>query len=417
MVYSFKPLAVLFCSGIWSELLKMQTIDGLPIPKQWLVDLLKLVLQADTEPMSISGKLIAEGKGFLSLIAQLEFQWPVGTSASVPRSLVMKIPTSANLESGLSTDITDKMDLMVSKMVEMSHNNECRLYQRFSLDFPPGREPPVTIAKIYAFESEESQTTEMRYILMENFVGRGKTPDFVKQTLTEAQVRAVVTELARLQAYGISHPDWNNDFKLESFDPEPWKSLPEFAKAMRSRIRAHYSDYLTLSDSEIDSICDKTYEARKRVYINKIPKNLTVMVHGDLWLNNIIFEYDAGNDRITDKLMAIIDWQAIRVGFPTEDFARLLATSVEPELRRQYIGEWLDLYYKELLARLSIGVSPPFTLEEVMNSWKESFTFAAVGFLMHVAVVIGSPKATENCSKEDIRNLVIRIQKNFEDCL
>lgn len=396
-----------------------ETIDGLPIPKQWLIDLLKSVLKVDTEPTSISARAIDEGKGFISLIAELRFEWPKGIPSSVPRSLVLKVPNRAKMEAGLNSHVKEngeKIDLPFGEMLELVHNSECSLYKLFSLELPPGEKSPVTLGKIYAVESEECHTSEMRYILMENFVGRGRSPDFVKETLTEGQVRAIVKELAALQAYGVAHPEWNENQRFKSFDPDTWKSFPESVKAMRSAIRANYGDILTATDDEIDSICDfkEALELYKAYSDGRKPG---VMCHGDLWSNNMIFELDVKSGQTTDKLLALIDWQVVHSGSPTEDLSRLISSSVSAPLRRKHLDEWLELFYRELLARLPKGVSAPYSFEELLASWKKSFAFSSAGFLMHVAIVIANPKSTEHATEEDKRNLVVRMQQNFEDCL
>src|SRR5690348_7031131 len=46
-----------------------------------------------------------------------------------------------------------------------------------------------------------------------------------------------------------------------------------------------------------------------------------VIVHGDLWTNNLLFEKDAKSGKIGDRLVSVIDWQQAHPGNLCEDIA------------------------------------------------------------------------------------------------
>ncbi len=68
-----------------------------------------------------------------------------------------------------------------------------------------------------------------------------------------------------------------------------------------------------------------------------------VMVHGDMYLNNVLLS------KAHDQKPTIIDWQVIHAGSPMEDICRLLSASVNYEIREHHMDELLYSYYDALV--------------------------------------------------------------------
>lgn len=78
------------------------------------------------------------------------------------------------------------------------------------------------------------------------------------------------------------------------------------------------------------------------------PDSLFVVAHGDLWINNIMWQYDA-NKCVGVKF---IDLQTLRFTSPVIDILHFLYTSTEYALRAKYMDQLIDDYSESLYATL-----------------------------------------------------------------
>lgn len=65
-------------------------------------------------------------------------------------------------------------------------------------------------------------------------------------------------------------------------------------------------------------------------------------VHGDYRLDNLMFSPDGG-------AVTALDWQTVSLGLPARDLSYLLATSLEPEVRRSEEDRIVEAYHRALL--------------------------------------------------------------------
>ena len=83
----------------------------------------------------------------------------------------------------------------------------------------------------------------------------------------------------------------------------------------------------------------------------------SVLVHGDLWLNNVLMASDE-HGKPGSKVHAFIDWQAVHPGSPAEDLARLMSSSVQASVLRAHTDEILHAYHDALAAASPDGRAP-----------------------------------------------------------
>lgn len=74
-----------------------------------------------------------------------------------------------------------------------------------------------------------------------------------------------------------------------------------------------------------------------------------VVTHGDLWLNNIMWQYDSRNKCESVKF---IDLQTLRYTSPAIDILHFLYTSTEYAVRAQHMDQLIDDYVESLYATL-----------------------------------------------------------------
>lgn len=68
------------------------------------------------------------------------------------------------------------------------------------------------------------------------------------------------------------------------------------------------------------------------------------LVHGDYRLDNLLFAEDLSD-------VAVVDWQTVGLGLPGRDLAFFIATSFDPERRREVEDELVDRYHAALVQR------------------------------------------------------------------
>jgi hypothetical protein len=68
--------------------------------------------------------------------------------------------------------------------------------------------------------------------------------------------------------------------------------------------------------------------------------------------------------------------QLVHPGCIGEDFVRLLCSSVEPNIRREHLDEFMLHYHTSLKNKL--GKEPPFTVAQIINAYKHLFRYGVV---------------------------------------
>ena len=83
------------------------------------------------------------------------------------------------------------------------------------------------------------------------------------------------------------------------------------------------------------SILDPLNSTNDLCCVSQAMGHPAVMVHGDMWSNNILFRPDAKLGT-GSEVLAVIDWQGSHAGNPVEDLLRVLVSSTPTDIRRRY---------------------------------------------------------------------------------
>lgn len=81
----------------------------------------------------------------------------------------------------------------------------------------------------------------------------------------------------------------------------------------------------------------------------KCQSKIKVVIHGDLWVSNFMFKYDAKNNPIAVKF---IDLQIAYFGSPIFDLIYFLVTSVHDDIRFDRQNEVIQIYHQSLVSML-----------------------------------------------------------------
>ncbi|KAF7270172.1 uncharacterized protein LOC143201572 [Rhynchophorus ferrugineus] len=116
------------------------------------------------------------------------------------------------------------------------------------------------------------------------------------------------------------------------------------------------------------------------------PDELCVILHGDCWNNNMMFQYKVGN-KSKPTAMAFLDFQLASVGSPIYDLSYYLY-SVASDQVLDYFDVLLEYYHWHLVGFLrELGESSPdITLRDLKRHWSlyGSFGMAMAPFIIKV---------------------------------
>jgi len=101
----------------------------------------------------------------------------------------------------------------------------------------------------------------------------------------------------------------------------------------------------------------------------------SVLTHGDLWLNNILWKKDE-QGKLSDEIAAIIDFQLIHPGCIGEDFVRFFTSSLDAEFRRNNTERLLK-YYFNVMQKKFADQALPFSFEQITIAYQRSFNTSA----------------------------------------
>jgi len=82
-----------------------------------------------------------------------------------------------------------------------------------------------------------------------------------------------------------------------------------------------------------------------------------ILVHGDFWANNIMFN-KLPDGSMGDELVAFIDWQMSLQGNPMMDLGRVLSMSADSHLRDDHLEDLIKRYYETLIKKLGKDHTP-----------------------------------------------------------
>jgi thiamine kinase-like enzyme len=390
-----------------------QGLCNTPFTLEWLVDILLCNGKYSATVTSHNAMPIGVGQGFLSHIVRVQFTWTGKDADKMPKSVVMKVPTTNTL-----TAQFNKMDLgaehkeqlqddMVNLWLPLAHGNECKFYEMFAKT-----KPNILMPKTY-FAKELGDGKE-GVIVMEDFSLMNGITINKADGMNLEQVKKVIENLAVLHTWCLRTPgEWENRFVV--MGKEAMSTWPEMMKAIAQQLTT--LDAEKFPENSLDELrwafeidyaftC-MTMDTSKKLGVPQL------LVHGDLWTNNMLFAADE-NHLPTNKLLALIDWQVVHPGNICEDIARMLVSSCPGELRRTHTNTLLHYYYDCLTKELKH--TPAFTFEQLKQAYDLILPFAMCFYVFSVPMMCMSPIVGEGEVKEKrVKELLSRAKMIMDD--
>jgi hypothetical protein len=134
---------------------------------------------------------------------------------------------------------------------------------------------------------------------------------------------------------------------------------------------------------------------------------LACILHGDYWINNMLFKYhDESHTQVGEESSSIplclkmINFQVSRIGHPLSDVLYFFYTSTKPETREKHMLVLLRYYFGTLDANLLLlGVSlDDYTWQDFLADYKKR---SLMWMFMGVMVLSGLLKSVSNLQDLD----------------
>lgn len=197
------------------------------------------------------------------------------------------------------------------------------------------------------------------YIVLENLKDH-KTFESQQQTFDSEHFRVAIKTLAIFHASSLIYEQKFGSLSSNEMDMLEEVSYPkregsirciqlESAVKVLSKIIQLIPKYQ--NSSKLNEILEKFPLIMRSIYdfVETSDKYKNVISHGDLWLNNIMFKYDANEKVETCKF---IDFQFARYAPPAVDLATLIYTSTTSLFRETHLNDVLNIYCDALESEL-----------------------------------------------------------------
>ncbi|KRX16455.1 putative oxidoreductase -like protein [Trichinella nelsoni] len=378
---------------VWLALAKYFALD----PKLNLLD-------------SVSAVRIGVGQGYICSVMQIKLNWkPISIQycQHLPQSVIAKVPLSNQIKEtfellGFNDSILEEMEY--HSTMQFMHNAECSFYLlslKEKLNFPA--------AKCYA--AWNTDETRVNVILLEDLKDVAATKGLFPGLGVE-ELKEVVEKIALLQAWSLNTDvEWqkvviNGEVLYERF----FKFVEHSINSLNDYL-AKYSDKLASFDlNKANSVLKKQQKDIIEFFTEHRKLIPDVIVHGDLWSNNMMFKLDGEGGKISNKLAAIIDWQIVHGGSFVEDVAHLFLFSVNTEVRRAHQEAVFRHYYDTLMKHLHKPLTDA-TFEACYDMFRKTLAFKQLSFAGM------TDRFVDVISKGDEKLAQEMVDRIFESCV
>jgi len=145
-----------------------------------------------------------------------------------------------------------------------------------------------------------------------------------------------------------------------------------------------YGDKLRLI---IPTICDRIMEI-----VKPVPDSLSVLTHGDFWVNNMMFHYCPETGK--PDQVRFIDFQLARYSTPVLDLQYFIHTSASELVRSEYTEHLLQVYHTELRDQLkTLGCDLHiYTFEQMKKEYEDRSLFGLMTACTVLSAVLADPE-------------------------
>uniref|UniRef100_A0A0N4ZDU7 CHK domain-containing protein n=1 Tax=Parastrongyloides trichosuri TaxID=131310 RepID=A0A0N4ZDU7_PARTI len=287
-------------------------------------------IKGDSKILKLNVEDISGGKGYASKVYKSTVHFEGDENKTY--EFILKIPGIESF-SDLFENETDKADITETfdiETVATFHNQETVFYTMTTKEIEDLKVPSCYGGRGLIPHKQDG-------CLIMEFLSPSSDNIPYYQSFNVYQAKSMLEEIMKLQVFSLTDgKHWKSKFK-PLFNRKVFKSLVKlintgfnhfkeiFPKEMVNEIEADFKTYV----SKYDDIGMYSIEG-----IPDCRGHNSVLCHGDLWTNNIMFEVDSER-RFTNDVKVVIDWQSIYQGCVGADIARLIVSGCSPEVRRE----------------------------------------------------------------------------------
>ncbi|XP_037922352.1 uncharacterized protein LOC119658746 [Hermetia illucens] len=143
--------------------------------------------------------------------------------------------------------------------------------------------------------------------------------------------KQIISSLMSEQAFGF--------FRI--MQPMLWGTIIKYLKMWET-----CQEYVNRMEEMVSRMGDLYVD----VYTPK-PDEFNVLLHGDLWVNNIMFQHDENGQ---PKDILLIDYQMARYGSPVQDLIYFILSSTEYSIKVSEFDYMIKYYHRELVKNLEL---------------------------------------------------------------
>lgn len=340
----------------------------------------------------VKAENIGDGKGYASVIYKVTLEFE--NSDRNPYSVVLKVPHVTSVHESLDPEEKNKQSetqIDFWEAIVLAHSRECLFYNSYWTERIPT--PKVFVAQEVIIGKQQGA------ILMEYIDPKRATTVPIYSSLNVQQVHELVRQVAWLHAYSLSLSesflrkcaptdrfcrmitDFYSSMHKAAFGVDPL--LEELLKPIQ-----HFAGRFDFFDYCFHGI-------------HKELGMRPVLVHSDMWSNNIFWKLREDGS-VDNNVEALIDWQGVHEGNAGEDIARAVLLSTDADIRKEAEMTMFDVYIDALREGAKYyKVEPTYTKEQVEACYRRVFTSQVLVMIVCISFMF-TPKSLITEREEQI---------------
>ncbi|PSN47056.1 hypothetical protein C0J52_09362 [Blattella germanica] len=231
------------------------------------------------------------------------------------------------------------------------------------------------------------------FLVMEDLASSGYRMMNRREGLNLEQCLSIMRTIARFHASSVAlveeNPDSMKGYELHFFDEtsteEGWrKFFPAMTDMLIDELKTwpqEWSKYIEKLRPLKEDFLD-----RLRKVTRPEESNYKVLVHGDLWTNNMLFR---GND------VRLLDFQLVQYTSLALDLHLFLTTSPNAEVREHHIDRLIKEYHTTLNSMLTaLDCSRRLlTMDELLEEYKRTSLYGIFAIVSECAIMLSDPNS------------------------
>ncbi|CAJ0581027.1 unnamed protein product, partial [Mesorhabditis spiculigera] len=307
-----------------------------------------------------SATKFGENQGYVSQIFLAEFDWQSG--GDLPKKAIVKITETENLRYICEHVFKTDYDVMRQQVIKI-HNNEYNMYKMMRDDWKCDQQ--LKMPALYCGREYGRDEVEAGYLALE-FVDNA-IPRHMYHNVQPDSCEDVLRIIAAMGSHSLKHQETVEKLKNE-FVMDMFKDVFDLEKT-KAGLPVLVGMFPELaSDQEFIESKMEAFVGMDSYYkvLNETCP-VKMLVHGDLWSANILWEQD--KDGIY-RIKKLIDWQISYAGNPVADLNRFLNAALDGEEKVRERERLFKVYYDALVNECQGEVDIPFTLEMLNEGYE-----------------------------------------------